>query len=348
MKKILFLLPVALLLFKLDRATASFSGSTYTMDSPFSLFVASGDVTISSVTPAAAIYAVLIVSNSAATSINVNWAAGGRAIGSETTNQVSVPRGKVVEITVDAALPNILTYTTRLEHDTPAASFNGNDIIPELLYFKLMETNQTAPPFNLADSSLSGTNLGAVASAYAIAWVPNQLNQYQAMHFNGFSTTITVTNQTAFNFTTNLFSINMWVRPLTYHCQLAGNGQYLISGWYFVVNQVGAVLLAAENPGLDSYVATGASVVSVGQWCMLTLVRTDTSTVLIYKNAVQQPTIGSFANPAPCADSLIFGRYPGGGYYYDGDMGTVRIYNRALSPTEINTLYTNSATGITP
>lgn len=37
--------------------------------------------------------------------------------------------------------------------------------------------------------------------------------------------------------------------------------------------------------------------------------------------------------------TLMFGNYPGGDQFFEGKLDDIRIYNRALAPSEINTLY---------
>jgi Concanavalin A-like lectin/glucanases superfamily len=336
-------------------AKADLIGSTYTMDGAYSLCMANTDVIISNVVAAPYSVATLIISNSAASAIKVFWVAPGRAVGNETKNQFSLPGGKVVEIKVNMVFPGLVTYTTLLEHDVPLISTGLTDIIPELLYYKFAEGSQSFqsglrffenPPVSLTDSSLHGGTTGTVTATVPIEWVTNQTSTpFSAIHFNGSSTSLDTHNGTDFNFTTNLFTINIWVRPLVYNCILVGNGQYLNSGWYVWLNPYGSVGLSAENNGIDTYLWTPASTVSPGEWSMLTLVRINTSTVLIYKNAVLQQTFGSFGNPTSCSDSLLFGDYHGGGYHYDGDLGVARIYDHVLSAEEINTLFIN---GIIP
>jgi hypothetical protein len=347
MKKTILTLLAAITLLATDRADAQLSGSTYTMNSAFSLCITNANVTISNVVAGLVNVSSLIISNSAPTSIEVFWTAAGRAVGFETTNRVVLPAAEVVEIKVNAVFPGLVTYATRLQYPMPViviSSHNINDIIPESLYYKLTEGfGPTTPPVLLADSSSHGGTTGYLNSIVPIAWDPDQGGSPNAaIYFDGVSTSLDTENNTLFNFTTNLFTLNMWVRPLSYNPILAGNGTWAGSGWFFGLNGYGAAVMVANYPGGGTYVGTSPNVVAPGQWCMLTAVRTDTSTILIYKNAVLQATTGSFANPAPCTDSMVLGDYHGGGIHYNGDMGVVRIYDRALSVTEIGSLYTNS------
>jgi hypothetical protein len=325
-------------------AKADLSGSTYTMTAPYSLYVASADVTISNVVAGAVNVATLIISNSAVTPIRIYWLAAGHAVGFETTNRITLPPTEVAEIKVNAVFPGLMTYATRLQYQMPAIVINSNDIIPELLYYKLNEGfGPTTPPVLLADSSSHGGTTGTLNSTVPVVWDADEGGSPNAaISFNGNSTSLDTENNTLFNFTTNLFTLNMWVRPLAYNPILAGNGIWANTGWFFGLNGAGAAVIVASSPGAGTYVGTGPGVVPLGQWSMLTAVRTDASTVLIYKNAVLQATSGSFANPTSCTDSLLIGDYHGGGIHYFGDMGVVRIYDRPLATNEITSLYTNS------
>jgi Concanavalin A-like lectin/glucanases superfamily len=344
MKKTILTLFAAISLVVTDGANAQLSGSTYTMNSAFSLCITNANVTISNVVAGLVNVSTLIISNSANSSIEILWTAAGRAVGFETTNRVVLPAAEVVEIKVNAVFPGLVTYTTRLQYPMPSIFVSTNDNIPDLLYYKLTEGfGSTIPPVLLADSSSHGGTTGHVNSTVPITWDPDQGGSPNAaIYFDGISTSLDTENNTLFNFTTNLFSINIWVRPLEYNPIFIGNGTWANTGWFFGLNGYGAAVMVANSPGAGTYVGTAPYCATLGQWCMFTVVRTNTSTILIYKNAVLQATSGSFADPSPCTDTVVLGDYHGGGIHYNGDMGVVSVYGRPLSAAEIGTLYTNS------
>jgi hypothetical protein len=328
---------------------ADFNGSSFVMNSPYSLCVTNASLTINNVVAGANNVATLVVSNSSPNAIFVNWAAPGRAVGLGTTNQLLIPGGEIAQVNVNAAVPGMVIYSTQLEQLMPSNNV-VTPLTPELLYYELTEGAGAYqyfseylenPPVYLADSSSHGGTTGTVTATVPIQWVPNQNGTpLTAIHFNGASTKISTGNSTLFNFTTNLFTVNIWVRNLTYPCAICGNGLYLNYGWYVDLNPAGEVVVAAENPGVDKYVATTSTVGFVGQWAMITVVRTGPTTIQIYRDALLQTTTGSFANPAPSSEPLIFGDdYTGN--QYDGDLGTIRIYDRPLATNEINALYLN-------
>jgi len=333
-------------------ARADFNGSTYTLTGPYSLYVATGTVNINQVVAGAVNSGSLIISNAAANSIQVNWAAPGHAVGLGTTNQVILPGGEVLQIAVSAAFPGLVTYSTQLEYMMPPLPATSTDIVPELLYYRMTEGfGPTNPPIYLSDSSIHGGTTGTVSSCCGIPWVPNAAGMPQAaVHFNGANTELDTENNTLFNFTTNLFTVNIWVRPLVIETQpvVIGNGSYLGTGWYVCISPIGSAGIAANSPGNSTYVATAHPCTSPTVWTMLTFVRTSTTSVSIYANGILQPTIGAFANPASCSDSLVIGGYHGFPLILDGDIGVIRVYNRPLATNEISTLYNNGISGLVP
>jgi hypothetical protein len=347
MKNAIFVIILAVTSCMPASVMADFNGSVYVMNSPYSLCVTNSSLTINSVVAGAYNVATLVVSNSSPNGIFVNWAAPGRAVGIGTTNQLLVPGGEIAQVNVNAAVPGMIIYSTQLEQIMPTNAI-VTPLTPDLLYYELTEGSATYlynglylenPPVYLADSSTHGGSTGTVTATVPIQWVPNQNGTpTSAIHFNGASTKITAGNPAMFNFTTNLFTVNIWVRNLTYPCAIIGNGLYLNYGWYVDVNPAGEIVVAAENPGVDKYVITTSTVAFAGQWSMITVVRTGPTTVQIYRNGLLQNTAGSFANPAPSSYPLLFGDDYAGNQY-DGDLGTIRIYSRPLSASEINALY---------
>ena len=115
---------------------------------------------------------------------------------------------------------------------------------PDLLYYKMTEFGQfTNYPLHLSNSA----SYGAVAmdtlwdTNGAPAWTsgPGGISNI-AIHFHGVvtnSTYITTANSNLFNFTTNLFTINLWVEPTS------SSGHYLMqnldnaatNGWFVIL-----------------------------------------------------------------------------------------------------------------
>jgi hypothetical protein len=220
---------------------------------------------------------------------------------------------------------------------------------PELLWYQMLENQNgdgnTNNPILLADSSLHGGTTGAIDIPYAFPWVTNQNGVPLAWHYNGSQTHLDTGNSTLFNFTTNLFSINLWVQPYGYNATFMCNGAYQSNGWRLTEDSAGVIGLSAENNGSEYTVnSQGSDIATVNQWTMLTVVRDGPTSVKMYQNGYQIPTVGAFANPACSSSNLLFGTDQTRPNDYDGDMGIVRIYNRPISQLEIWRIYDSEFT----
>jgi len=261
------------------------------------------------------------------------------------------------------------------------------DIVPDLLYYKMMEYIPTTLPvglpaytnyaLNLSDSSTNGGATGFVTNigANPVIWRSNQTGLYTgAVHTR--ETLITASDASRFNFTTDLFTVCLWLQPLisanqgcptnTNTCgniAILGNGTTNFSaGWWIVLGGsdnlavIGANTTAGVAP--PYFVASTGSAAASGGWTMLAFVRSNTSTVLIYQcNSFgfgQLATVGNFTNPVSSTNNLIFGQYnvdptiAGRVIPYDGDFGVIRIYDYPLTSNQIYQIYTNGITGVVP
>jgi hypothetical protein len=78
-------------------------------------------------------------------------------------------------------------------------------------------------------------------------------------------------------------------------------------------------------------------VADIGKWQFVVVEYTATN-ILFYKNGVQY-SLGSAPTTGTTAAKLNIGRSPTYGEYYNGSIDDVRIYNRALSASEVQYLY---------
>jgi hypothetical protein len=69
----------------------------------------------------------------------------------------------------------------------------------------------------------------------------------------------------------------------------------------------------------------------------------STSTVTFYKNGASIGSSGfTFAPVAATGASVCVGNNFAGQYNFDGTIGTVRVYNRAITATEIAQIYNST------
>jgi hypothetical protein len=224
---------------------------------------------------------------------------------------------------------------------------NTNVAIPDLLYYKMTEQAQSNPPAYLADSSTHGGTTGTMFAINTVQWETNVASiPGTSLHFNGTATYIDTSNTTLFNFTTNLFTINLWLMPLTANGYVMQNQTPLQNGWFLNVGGSYSLNFGSDNNGTETAVSTGAGAVINGLFTMVTIVRTGPTNVLIYINGDQVATTGSFASPASSPNSLILGVDQAGDHHLDGNIWLTQIWSTPLSPTDISNLYFNQVTGV--
>jgi hypothetical protein len=232
---------------------------------------------------------------------------------------------------------------------------------PDLLYYKMPNGTETNPPipFNVPDSStLGGTNaeyLGGVSTVWTNG--PDQpVGTYTAMHFDGGATTgmggetngsyIDTTHSTLFNFTTNLFTINLWVRPTQSpdHYIMQNCDAAFSNGWYLYVDDYNVYFSMMSNGVGKSIETPSAGAANTGVWNMLTIVRSVDTNTTIYINGL--PVVsGDLPSPGPSGASLKFAVDPDSTNYYDGDIWLPQIWSSALSPVDVANLYFNQLSG---
>ncbi len=176
----------------------------------------------------------------------------------------------------------------------------------------------------------------------------------EALSFNGASTSVTMNpadGATAFN---NSVTVAAWIKTT------ATSVEGIISkynaagyGWGYLLrtNASGTVELllgwgdVASGPGL----ATDTTKINDGQWHHVAAVLTLGVGVTFYIDGnYSSATATNITAGGDNGSSLVVGvnPYTGFGNYFNGSVDEVRIYNRALNATEVNTVYQIS--GATP
>jgi len=229
-----------------------------------------------------------------------------------------------------------------------ASEFSTNVTYPSILYYKFTEHSQINPPVYLADSSTHGGTTGTVTTATVVQWVANQGGIPEAaLHFNGVSTYVDTGNSGLFDFTTNSFTINVWLLPLTENGFVLANGFYHGNGWFMSVGNSYQVNFGAETFGAENVLTTVSPVSGwPSEYNMVTVTRNGTQPPLIYIDGAQVATSGSFVNPASSGDSLVVGVSKISSNYLDGDIGLLQMWNTALTHSDVVNLYLNQRLGI--
>jgi fibronectin type 3 domain-containing protein len=196
----------------------------------------------------------------------------------------------------------------------------------------------------VADQSGKGNN-GTVANG---TWVTTgRFNN--AISFNGTSTRVTIPDSATLDLTTGM-TLEAWVRP-----SIVGNWQTavvkeqsgnLVYGMYANTN--------LNRPEGEVYVngatrvLNGTSILPTGTWSYLTATY-DGANLRLYLNGAQVAQVAQTGSILTSTQPLRIGSNAIWGEYFNGLIDEVRVYNRALSTSEIQTDMNRSVTpDITP
>lgn len=215
-------------------------------------------------------------------------------------------------------------------------------------------------PFNnnAADSSGNGNN-GTIFNVSSTT--DRHGNANSAYYFDGATSYITVDDNAALRLSNTDFTLNMWVNPDSY---TALSGSALLSknsgaygqGWNCSIvgygNQDGAGLgvpFYNVSGGADPF-AAGNNRIDTVKWSMLTITyQVSKQKITFYINGVFDSSVVNIASPnAQTTAKLHIGNnslvdIPTAGapnYFLKGKLDDIRIYNRIISTSEINKLYT--------
>jgi four helix bundle protein len=178
----------------------------------------------------------------------------------------------------------------------------------------------------------------------------------QGLSFDGGNDSVNISNESNFDFErTNTFSVSAWVYrntnsgPHTIVSKRLNGGNF--PGWYFSARNGGNVLDVVFRDSLgNSFTTSSVSDHFLPRaWDHVVFVYNGNSSntgVRIYINGVDDTSSGSGTVSVSILNdnNLIIGvDPPGASDYWPGKIDDVRIYNRALSATEIKQLYNAGA-----
>ena len=249
---------------------------------------------------------------------------------SGTNSAVNISR---VDVTVAYNSGQSLKYTT-FAHDTPNAGASS-DITSGLIDWWKFNGN--------AQASI-GEDLSLFNTPTLTTGQNGQLNG--AYIFNGSNQYGTLTSKPITSSSSN-FTISAWVK----RARNASGDEEIISEWAQSIAGQQQFYFGFENSNMrfsDTWTpVTVAGAGTTGSWIFVVGVNDSTNNnAYLYMNGALAATKGSrltFVNPAT---NLFLGRqgeYSGGAEYIAANIDDVRIYNRALSSTEVTTLYNNGA-----
>jgi hypothetical protein len=104
----------------------------------------------------------------------------------------------------------------------------------------------------------------------------------------------------------------------------------------------------------SAHTITGTTVVHPGSWYLVTATASANGSMTLYVNGVQEGAAQSLGTMWSGGDRYLLGANAAGNYgmapegYFNGAVDDVRLYNRALSPGEVASVYSATSTPGTP
>lgn len=158
----------------------------------------------------------------------------------------------------------------------------------------------------------------------------------QGLSFDGSNQYITTNSNAAIDFTNEVYSYSMWIKPAILVDQYIIAKRVQTTGWGTYIQSTGGVRNVQE--GDSSVIASmPAGSIKAGMWQHIVLT-SNGSVTKTYLNGVLMGT-GGVNNIQDTSFGIRLGQDENGGAKYTGNMDDVRIYNRALSAGEVNKLY---------
>ncbi len=208
-------------------------------------------------------------------------------------------------------------------------------------------------PFNgnANDESVNGNN-GTVTGAVLTS--DRFSNANNAYFFNGIDNWIET--NTAFLQTNNAHSISIWWQTTDstkYDQTLFNTNPHTLEVFQFNYPLLNYTLAFALGNGLGSWNIFAPDNIpsppALGQWHNSVWVKDASLNWNIYQDGLLIHTFNSATNTGSQIASLRFGAYTafGGGGYFIGNLDDIGVWNRALTTTEISTLYNDCSTSVT-
>ncbi|MFZ2658438.1 MAG: LamG-like jellyroll fold domain-containing protein [Victivallales bacterium] len=198
-------------------------------------------------------------------------------------------------------------------------------------------------PFNRGNASDESGN-GNNGTVYGATLAPNRFGAANsAYYFNGISDYIGCGTNASLDLTA--FSISYWVN----YSSLPGIGSnsYILSkggNYASYMDQVPYVYFSEGGNALSTN-----SKLSSGKWYNI-VATYDQNFFKVYVNGKWEANGGLNPVPAGSTDPLFLGASSLGGIvsdYFNGTLDDVRIYNRALAPSEVTELYNSTSAKLT-
>ncbi|MEN8221503.1 MAG: LamG domain-containing protein [Pseudomonadota bacterium] len=161
-----------------------------------------------------------------------------------------------------------------------------------------------------------------------------------AYNFDGINNYIEFSDDPSLNFGSDEFTISFWVKPNSLHDYQRFLTKYnQVGGWIIYGNSNGRLYI---NFSREKLLSLEIGTYEANSWQLFTIVRTPTN-IIFYKNNNLLSSQDIVTGNVDINEELFIGTCGSGcnvaNKIFNGFMDEVRLYNRALSESEIQQLY---------
>ena len=186
------------------------------------------------------------------------------------------------------------------------------------------------------DSSPRGSNAGTCVNSPT--YVTGRIGA-GALSFNGSSTFVNIPNSASIDLTGNAVTLSAWINSggvQNAYAMIGRKGGF--TGYYLSFDPTGTKMRCGIPPINDGF--NGNITIPINVWTQVACTY-DGSKIKIYVNGTVDNSFtvsGSMTDSSSSA--LLIGQDPGGGArVFNGIIDDVRVYNRALSASDVAMLY---------
>ncbi|KJJ85416.1 Pentaxin [Candidatus Omnitrophus magneticus] len=152
--------------------------------------------------------------------------------------------------------------------------------------------------------------------------------------FNGTTDYVELSNASNFSPGTNDFSISLWMRT-----SVTDNGEHMLFSAQGNTPVYLEVYEKRINMSVGNVWLEHSQIVADGAWHHIVGVMDRDKGIIIYVDGISETGSKQETTDLQFTNNGYLGRYSGGGYYFEGEIGNVNLFNKTLTNNEIGTLY---------
>jgi hypothetical protein len=246
-------------------------------------------------------------------------------------------------------IANMEMYTTALTQEQILQNYYNQ--LPKFTTPSFVTSNLVLwyDPNNSVSYPGSGTTVTNLASTSLAGTMSNITYTSPYFTYNGTNATMSVADNALLEPGTGDFTLEAWV----YYSTIAGSSRCIMSktnggnaaDWSYGLRTQATGSTYMEVGNGTTSITSPTFTASTGQWYHIVGVWTNvgTKSIALYVNGASQgSSTHTFTSVKDSTHPLYFGSFDGGatfGQWFNGRMGAVRVYNKALSSAEVTTNY---------